>query len=60
MARGHTSRLVPANTTSQSLRTTVPVGVVRDLELAEGDTVRWTVVARKDGSLVVEVVKEVG
>jgi predicted neuraminidase len=58
MARGHTSRLVPANTTSQSLRTTVPVG--RDLELAEGDTVRWTVVARKDGSLVVEVVKEVG
>jgi hypothetical protein len=60
MARGHTSRLVPANTTSQSLRTTVPVGVVRDLELEEGDTVRWTVVARGDGRLVVEVVKEVG
>lgn len=60
MARGHTSRLVPANTTSQSLRTTVPVGVVRDLELEEGDTVRWTVVAREDGRLVVEVAKEVG
>ncbi len=57
MPKGHTSRLVPANTTSGSLRTTVPSGVVRDLDLERGDTVQWVVRAREDGRLVVEVSK---
>jgi len=60
MPRGHTTKLAPANTTSGSLRTTVPAGVVKDLELERGDTVRWVVRARGDGRLVVEVEKEEG
>jgi bifunctional DNA-binding transcriptional regulator/antitoxin component of YhaV-PrlF toxin-antitoxin module len=60
MPRGHTTKLAPANTTSDSLRTTIPAGVVKDLELERGDTVRWVVRARGDGRLVVEVEKEDG
>jgi hypothetical protein len=58
MTRGHVTRLVRATSTSDSLRTTVPSGVVRDLGLDLGDSIRWVVTARRDGSLVVEVHKE--
>jgi hypothetical protein len=58
MARGHVTRLVKATSKSESLRTTVPSGVVRDLDLDLGDSIRWVVRANEDGTLVVEVVKE--
>ena len=58
MSKGHKTRLVPANPSSGSLRTTVPSGIVRDLGLERGDSVRWVVRARADGKLVVEVEKE--
>lgn len=58
MTRGHVTRLVRATSTSESLRTTVPSGVVRDLDLDLGDSIRWVVTAKGDGSLIVEVKKE--
>jgi hypothetical protein len=58
MTRGHTTRLAKATSRSESLRTTVPSGVVRDLDLQLGDQLRWVVVARRDGTLVARVEKE--
>ena len=58
MTRGHLTRLVKATTRSESLRTTVPAGVVKDLDLELGDRLRWVLRAREDGTLVVEVDKE--
>ena len=58
MARGHVTRLTRATSKSESLRTTVPSGVVRDLDLGSGDRLRWVVTAREDGSLSVNVEKE--
>jgi hypothetical protein len=58
MTRGHVTRLAKATSASESLRTTVPSGVVRDLDLGLGDQLRWVVHAREDGTLVVEVEKE--
>ena len=37
MTRGHLTRLAKATSRSESLRTTVPAGVVRDLDLQLGD-----------------------
>lgn len=50
--------MVRATSTSESLRTTVPSGVVRDLDLGLGDTLRWEIRANEDGILVVMVMKE--
>jgi hypothetical protein len=58
MTRGHVTRLAKATTQSGSLRTTVPSGVVKDLDLERGDRIRWVVRARDDGTLVVEIEKE--
>jgi hypothetical protein len=58
MTRGHVTRLARATTRSGSLRTTVPSGVVKDLDLELGDRLRWVVRARDDGTLVVEVEKD--
>ncbi len=58
MTRGHITRLAKATSRSESLRTTVPSGVVRDLDLELGDQLRWVVVARGDGTLVARVEKE--
>ncbi len=58
MTRGHVTRLAKATSTSGSLRTTVPRGVVRDLDLGLGDTLRWEIKANEDGILVVMVMKE--
>jgi hypothetical protein len=52
------TRLAKATSRSESLRTTVPSGVVRDLDLQLGDRLRWVVVARRDGTLVARVEKE--
>ena len=58
MTRGHVTSLARATSTSGSLRTTVPSGVVRDLGLELGDHLRWVIRAKGDGTLVVEVEKE--
>jgi hypothetical protein len=58
MTRGHVTRLAKATSSSESLRTTVPAGVVRDLDLQQGDRIRWVVQAREDQTLVVEVLKD--
>jgi hypothetical protein len=58
MTRGHLTRLAKATSTSESLRTTVPAGVVRDLDLQLGDRLRWVILAEKDGTLVARVEKE--
>ncbi len=60
MTRGHVTKLSRATSKSDSLRTTVPSGVVRDLDLRLGDRLRWVVTAREDGALEVKVVKEEG
>lgn len=58
MTRGHVTRLAKATSKSESLRTTVPAGVVRDLDLELGDQIRWVILAEDDGSLVARVEKE--
>ena len=58
MTRGHVTRLAKATSKSESLRTTVPSGVVRDLDLQLGDQLRWVVMAHTDGTLVARVEKE--
>lgn len=35
-----TTKLTPANT-SKSLRTTVPIGIIRQMNLTEGDKLKW-------------------
>ncbi len=50
--------MVKATSTSGSLRTTVPSGVVRDLDLGLGDALRWEIRANEEGTLVVMVKKE--
>jgi hypothetical protein len=52
------TKLAKATSQSESLRTTVPAGVVRDLDLQLGDRLRWIVVAGSDGTLVARVEKE--
>jgi len=51
---GDTTVLTIATTSSKSLRTTVPIGIVRQLKLREGDKLRWQIKA-EDGKLVVVV-----
>ena len=58
MTRGHVTRLAKATSKSGSLRTTVPSGVVRDLDLELGDQLRWVVEAGNEGTLVARVEKE--
>ena len=58
MTRGHLTRLAKATSRSESLRTTVPAGVVRDLDLQLGDRLRWVVMPDTDGTLVARVEKE--
>lgn len=57
MTRGHVTRLARATSKSTSLRTTVPAGVVRDLDLELGDRIRWVILAEDDSSLVAHVEK---
>ena len=58
MTRGHVTRLAKATSKSESLRTTVPAGVVRDLDLELGDSLRWVILPQTDGTLVARVEKE--
>jgi antitoxin component of MazEF toxin-antitoxin module len=52
--QGDITILTKANSKSQSLRTTIPVSITRQLNLKEGDHLRWEIQAR-DNKLVVMV-----
>lgn len=44
MAKGEKTTLTKANDKSYSLRTTVPTGIVKQLDLEEGDSILWQLV----------------
>lgn len=41
MPRGQTTTLTKANKNSESLRTTVPVSIINQFDLKEGDQLQW-------------------
>ncbi len=41
MTNGQITTLTRANNTSESLRTTVPSGIIKQLDLKEGDKLAW-------------------
>jgi hypothetical protein len=41
MANGQITTLTRANNTSESLRTTVPSGIIKQFDLKEGDKLAW-------------------
>jgi len=51
---GFETTLTKATTTSESLRTTVPSGIVTQFGLKEGDTLDWTITI-KNNRLIIEV-----
>lgn len=52
--------LTKANKASESLRTTVPAGIIKQFDLREGDKLRWKIVPGKDGNILVQVEAEKG
>lgn len=50
---GETTVLTPATTQSKSLRTTVPVGIVRHFALGNGDKLQWKIEARGNELVIV-------
>lgn len=55
---GETTVLTHASTRSNSLRTTFPISLARQLKLKEGDRLRWSLRAENnDLILVVEPIK---
>lgn len=52
--QGEVTILANATSRSQSLRTTVPIGIIRQLGLSEGDGLIWEL--RPDGNRLVVVV----
>ena len=50
---GETTTLSVAQTKSWSLRTTVPIGIVRQFGLKEGDKLKWKIEARNNRLVVV-------
>ena len=46
-----------ATTTGDSLRTTIPIGIVKQFNLSEGDQLDWTLKA-ENGNLIVIVLPE--
>jgi antitoxin component of MazEF toxin-antitoxin module len=58
-AKGEETILTHASTRGNSLRTTVPIGVVRQLGLKEGDRLRWEIQADNNNLIIlVKPVKE--
>ena len=51
---GEKTTLTKASTKSDSLRTTVPAGIVHQLDLKEGDRLNWNLKA-ENGTLIVIV-----
>lgn len=51
---GEITVLTKATSRSKSLRTTVPVGIIRQLNLSEGDKLNWEIRA-EGGELIIVV-----
>jgi bifunctional DNA-binding transcriptional regulator/antitoxin component of YhaV-PrlF toxin-antitoxin module len=51
---GEITTVASATTTSKSLRSTIPRGIVRQFGLSEGDRLRWFIKAQ-DNKLVITV-----
>jgi bifunctional DNA-binding transcriptional regulator/antitoxin component of YhaV-PrlF toxin-antitoxin module len=54
MGLGQITTLNKANATSNSLRTTVPVDIIKLYELKEGDKIKWDLEVEK-GKIIVKV-----
>jgi bifunctional DNA-binding transcriptional regulator/antitoxin component of YhaV-PrlF toxin-antitoxin module len=54
MSNGEATKLTKANNKSHSLRTTVPVGIVKQFDLAEGDQLLWQILA-DEGQIILHV-----
>jgi bifunctional DNA-binding transcriptional regulator/antitoxin component of YhaV-PrlF toxin-antitoxin module len=48
--------IAKASTKSESLRTTVPAGIVQQFNLKEGDTLEWSIEPRKNRLIIVMTV----
>lgn len=55
MVNGQTTTLIRANKTSDSLRTTVPSGIIKQFELGEGDKLAWKIGHDEDKEFIVVV-----
>ena len=51
---GEKTTLTKASSKSESLRTTVPSGIVHQLDLKEGDKLEWKIKAEKN-KLIIEL-----
>lgn len=51
---GEKTTLTKASTKSESLRTTVPAGIVNHFELREQDQLDWNIKV-KEGNLIIEI-----
>ncbi|MBD3252267.1 AbrB family transcriptional regulator [Candidatus Pacearchaeota archaeon] len=51
---GETTTLTKASTKSESLRTTVPAGIVKQFSLKEGDKLDWMLKA-EDGKIIIVI-----
>jgi bifunctional DNA-binding transcriptional regulator/antitoxin component of YhaV-PrlF toxin-antitoxin module len=50
---GEITMLTKATSKSKSLRTTVPMGIVRQFNLSEGDSINWEIRAEGDNLIIV-------
>lgn len=50
---GDITIITKANSTSQSLRTTIPMSIARQFKLKEGDQLRWEIQAKENKLIVV-------
>jgi len=55
MVNGQITTLTKANTTSESLRTTVPSGIIKQFDLHEGDKLKWKLEAISKGNMIITV-----
>jgi len=53
MVNGSTTTLTPATPSGNSLRATVPIGIVRQFRLKVGDKLNWIIEARNNELIVV-------
>lgn len=53
MVDGQTTTLTRANNTSQSLRTTVPSGIIKQFDLQEKDKLKWKLKAKGEDVMII-------
>lgn len=51
--QGDVTILTKANSTSQSLRSTIPMSITRQFSLKEGDHLKWEIQAKQDKLIIV-------